>query len=79
LDDNSFTSKSLTPRGDASVSDTWCSGAFWSYWFPLGKLEADWDQVDFVFFDEGRIHVHTLSVRHFSKEEFDAIPMLDES
>ena len=63
MDDNSFTSKFLTPRGDTSVSDTWCSGAFWSYWFPLGKLEADWDQVDFIFFDEGDIQVHTIRVR----------------
>jgi len=39
------------------------SGAFWSYWHPLGKIEADWDQVDFIFFDEGRIHVHTLRMR----------------
>jgi hypothetical protein len=36
---------------------------FWSYWFPLGKLEADWEQVDFIFFDEGRVQVHTISMR----------------
>jgi hypothetical protein len=66
LDDNSFTSKFLTPRGDASISNTCSSGAFWSYWFPLGKLgklEADWEQVDFIFFDEGEIQVHTISMR----------------
>ncbi len=38
-------------------------GEFWSYWFPLGKLEADWEQVDFIFFDEGRIQVHKISMR----------------
>lgn len=37
--------------------------AFWSYWFPLGILEADWEQVDFIFFDEGRIQVHTIRMR----------------
>jgi len=37
--------------------------AFWSYWFSLGKLEADWDQVDFIFFDEGEIQVHTIRMR----------------
>jgi len=47
--------------------------AFWSYWFPLGTLEADWEQVDFIFFDEGRIQVHTIRLRRFSKEEFDAL------
>jgi len=47
-------------------------GDFWSYWFPLGKLEADWEQADFIFFDEGRIHVHTIRMRRFSKEESDA-------
>jgi hypothetical protein len=45
---------------------------FWSYWFPLGKLEADWEQADFIFFDEGRIHVHTVQTRRRSKEEKEA-------
>jgi len=31
-------------------------------------LEADWEQVDFIFFDEGRIQVHTIRLRRFSKE-----------
>lgn len=30
---------------------------------PLGKFEADRDQVDFIFFDEGDIQVHTIRVR----------------
>ena len=38
-------------------------GDFWSYWFPLGPLEADWDQVEFIFSDGGEIHVHTISMR----------------
>jgi hypothetical protein len=51
---------------------------FWSYWYPLGIFEGSWEEVEFIFFDEGRIHAETLSFRHFTKEEFDAIPMLDE-
>jgi hypothetical protein len=47
--------------------------AFWSYWFPLGKIDSEWDNVDFIFFDRGRIHVHEIRMRRLSKEEFDAL------
>jgi hypothetical protein len=46
--------------------------AFWSYFFPLGKLEAGWEQFDFIFFDEGRIQVNTVRMRKRSKEEHQA-------
>ena len=46
---------------------------FWSYWFPLGKLAADWNQADFIFFDEGRIHVHTIRMRRLGRKEFKVL------
>ena len=36
-------------KGDRFDWDRWCS---------LGMVDADWDQVDFIFFDRGRIQVH---------------------
>jgi len=31
----------------------------WDRWCSLGMVDADWDQVDFIFFDRGRIQVHS--------------------
>ena len=43
---------------------------FWSYCFPLGILEDDnglWEEVEFIFFDEGRIHAETCTVGRYSE------------
>jgi len=45
-------------------------GDFWSYCFPLGILEDDnglWEQVEFIFFDEGRIHAETCTFGRYSE------------
>jgi hypothetical protein len=42
-------------------------GDFWSYWFPLGILEGIWEEVEFIFFDEGRIHAETVTVGRYSE------------
>jgi hypothetical protein len=40
---------------------------------PAGTLKADWEHFDFIFVDQGRVNVHTIRMRRFSKEEFDAL------
>lgn len=42
----------------------------WYYWFPLGILEDEnglWEEVEFIFFDEGRIHAETCTVGRYSE------------